>query len=120
MFTIIIIIIIIYCYHFIFLFFLDTDYFILHVAMLCCSTIDHISLFNKICLIHSIIHCNRRLGAFANPPILYGWIYPNLLMVLMIISTYCCVSTATYSVLNCCDVISLWKDMIDWSRWRIS
>jgi Calcium-dependent channel, 7TM region, putative phosphate len=31
-------------------------------------------------------------GAFANPPISYGWIYPNLLMVLMIISTYCCVS----------------------------
>ena len=72
------------------------------------------------CIIRSIIHCNRRLGAFANPPILYGWIYPNLLMVLMIISTYCCVSTAPYSVLNCCDVISLWKDMIDWSRWRIS
>ena len=38
----------------------------------------------------------------------------------MIISTYCCVSTAPYSVLNCCDVIVLWKDMIDWSRWRIS
>jgi hypothetical protein len=31
-------------------------------------------------------------GAFANPPITYGWIYPNLLMVLMIMLTYCCVS----------------------------
>jgi hypothetical protein len=30
--------------------------------------------------------------AILNPPILYGWIYPNLLMVLMIISTYCCIS----------------------------
>ena len=36
-----------------------------------------------------LIYCT--IGAFANPPILYGWIYPNLLMVLMIISTYCCV-----------------------------
>lgn len=33
-------------------------------------------------------------GAFANPTISYGWIYPNLLMVLMIVCTYCCVSTS--------------------------
>lgn len=33
-----------------------------------------------------------KTGALANPPILYGWIYPNLLMVLMIISTYSCIS----------------------------
>ena len=33
-----------------------------------------------------------KTGAFANPPMLYGWIYPNLLMVLMIISTYCCIA----------------------------
>ena len=39
-------------------------------------------------------------GAFANPPISYGWIYPNLLMVLMIISTYCCVSTTTQLALH--------------------
>lgn len=39
--------------------------------------------------------CTRRelrTGAFADPPILYGWIYPNLLMVLMIMLTYSCVS----------------------------
>lgn len=31
-------------------------------------------------------------GAFADPPITYGWIYPNLLMVLMIMLTYCCIA----------------------------
>lgn len=31
-------------------------------------------------------------GVFADPPILYGWVYPNLLMVLMIMVTYSCVS----------------------------
>ncbi len=38
--------------------------------------------------------CTRRelrTGAFADPPVLYGWIYPNLLMVLMIMVTYSCV-----------------------------
>ena len=39
-----------------------------------------------------IFFINVHTGAFANSPILYGWIYPNLLMVLMIIQTYCCVS----------------------------
>lgn len=33
-----------------------------------------------------------RTGAFADPPMLYGWIYPNLLMILMIMLTYSCVS----------------------------
>lgn len=39
--------------------------------------------------------CTRRElrnGAFADPPMDYGWIYPNILMVLMIMVTYCCVS----------------------------
>jgi len=27
-------------------------------------------------------------GPFANPPMLYGWIYPNLLMVIMIVHVY--------------------------------
>lgn len=39
--------------------------------------------------------CTRRelrAGAFADPPMLYGWIYPNIIMVLMILFTYCCVS----------------------------
>jgi hypothetical protein len=31
-------------------------------------------------------------GAFADRPILYGWVYPNLLMVLMILLTYCCIA----------------------------
>ena len=39
-----------------------------------------------------------KTGAFANPQMLYGWIYPNLLMVLMIISTYCCVSNIYFSM----------------------
>lgn len=29
-----------------------------------------------------------KTGVFANPPILYGWIYPNLLMVIMIVHVY--------------------------------
>ena len=33
-----------------------------------------------------------RTGAFADPAMLYGWIYPNLLMILMIMLTYSCVS----------------------------
>lgn len=33
-----------------------------------------------------------RTGSFAPLPMLYGWIYPNLLMVLMIMLTYACVS----------------------------
>jgi hypothetical protein len=33
-----------------------------------------------------------RTGAFADPSMLYGWIYPNLLMILMIMITYSCVS----------------------------
>ena len=40
--------------------------------------------------------CTRRelrTGAFADEPMLYGWIYPNLMMVLMILFTYCGVST---------------------------
>jgi hypothetical protein len=39
--------------------------------------------------------CTRRelrTGAFADPPMLYGWIYPNLMMILMIMLTYNCVS----------------------------
>jgi len=39
--------------------------------------------------------CTRRdlrTGAFAEPPILYGQIYPNLMMVLMIIITYSCIA----------------------------
>jgi hypothetical protein len=42
--------------------------------------------------------CTRRelrTGAFADPPMLYGWIYPNLMMVLMIMLTYCCVSSSS-------------------------
>jgi hypothetical protein len=38
--------------------------------------------------------CTRRelrTGAFADPPMLYGWIYPNLMMILMIMLTYSCV-----------------------------
>ena len=33
-----------------------------------------------------------RTGAFADPPLLYGWIYPSLMMVLMIVITYACIS----------------------------
>lgn len=33
-----------------------------------------------------------RSGAFFDPPMLYGWCYPNILMVLTIMFTYCCVS----------------------------
>jgi hypothetical protein len=33
-----------------------------------------------------------RNGPFADPPMVYGWIYPNILMGLMIMVTYCCVS----------------------------
>ncbi|KAJ1416546.1 hypothetical protein B484DRAFT_434494, partial [Ochromonadaceae sp. CCMP2298] len=39
--------------------------------------------------------CTRRelrTGCFADPPMLYGWIYPNLLMVLMIMLIYCCIA----------------------------
>ena len=35
--------------------------------------------------------CTRRelrSGAFLDPPMLYGWIYPNIMMVLMIVATY--------------------------------
>jgi hypothetical protein len=32
-----------------------------------------------------------RSGVFSDPSILYGWIYPNLLMILMIMFTYSCV-----------------------------
>ena len=42
--------------------------------------------------------CTRRelrTGAFADPPMLYGWIYPNLMMILMIMLTYNCVSITT-------------------------
>lgn len=45
--------------------------------------------------------CTRRelrTGAFADPPMLYGWIYPNLMMILMIMLTYCCVSARS---VNC-------------------
>jgi hypothetical protein len=51
-----------------------------------------------------------RTGAFAGPAMLYGWIYPNLLMILMIMLTYSCVSTivfslkklkSTYLIFNC-------------------
>ena len=31
-------------------------------------------------------------GAFADPPMLYGWIYPSLMMVLMIVTTYSCIA----------------------------
>lgn len=31
-------------------------------------------------------------GAFSDPPMLYGWIYPSLMMVLMIVMTYSCIS----------------------------
>lgn len=33
-----------------------------------------------------------REGAFSDPPLLYGWIYPSLMMVLMIAITYACIS----------------------------
>lgn len=39
--------------------------------------------------------CTRRelrTGAFEDPPMLYGWIYPNLMMVQMIIATYCTIA----------------------------
>eukprot|EP01031_Cornospumella_fuschlensis_P049512 gene49512-60623_t len=39
--------------------------------------------------------CTRRelrTGAFADCPMLYGWIYPNVLMGLMIMCTYACIS----------------------------
>lgn len=39
--------------------------------------------------------CTRRelkTGAFADMPIDYGWIYPNLLMILMILVTYSCIA----------------------------
>ena len=39
--------------------------------------------------------CTRRelsSGTFADPPMLYGWIYPNIMMILMIMTTYSCVS----------------------------
>jgi hypothetical protein len=38
--------------------------------------------------------CTRRdlrTGIFADPPMWYGWVYPNILMVLMIMLTYCTV-----------------------------
>lgn len=41
--------------------------------------------------------CTRRelrTGAFADPPMLYGWIYPNLMMILMIMLTYSSVNTS--------------------------
>lgn len=38
-------------------------------------------------------------GAFADPPMVYGWIYPNILMGLMIMVTYSCVSTIPFSSL---------------------
>jgi hypothetical protein len=31
-------------------------------------------------------------GAFADPPMYYGWIYPSIMMVLMIMVTYCCIA----------------------------
>lgn len=31
-------------------------------------------------------------GAFKDPPMLYGWIYPSLMMVLMIVTTYACIA----------------------------
>jgi hypothetical protein len=37
-------------------------------------------------------YINICIGVNSDPKILYGWIYPNLLMVLMIISTYCCIA----------------------------
>jgi len=33
-----------------------------------------------------------RTGAFADPRVIYGWIYPSLMMVLMIVITYACIS----------------------------
>jgi len=33
-----------------------------------------------------------RQGPFSDPPMLYGWIYPNILMVLMILVTYSCLA----------------------------
>ncbi len=39
--------------------------------------------------------CTRRelrTGVFSVPPMLYGWIYPQLLMVFMIMSTYACIA----------------------------
>ena len=33
-----------------------------------------------------------RTGSFSDPPLLYGWIYPSLMMVLMIVITYACIS----------------------------
>lgn len=33
-----------------------------------------------------------RSGAFADPPMLYGWCYPNIMMVLMIMVTYSCIA----------------------------
>lgn len=39
--------------------------------------------------------CTRRelrSGAFADPPMLYGWCYPNIMMVLMIMVAYSCIA----------------------------
>lgn len=39
--------------------------------------------------------CTRRelkTGAFAEPPVDYGWLYPNLMMILMILLTYSCIA----------------------------
>lgn len=45
-----------------------------------------------------LTHRQLRTGAFADCPMLYGWIYPNILMGVMIMCTYACVrSTAAYS-----------------------
>jgi hypothetical protein len=40
----------------------------------------------------TITRREMRSGVFSDPPMLYGWIYPNLLMVLMIAVTYWCIA----------------------------
>lgn len=61
--------------------------------------LEHIR-FTPLIQILSVIMCldkkkctrrELRTGAFADPPMLYGWIYPNIMMVLMILTTYACV-----------------------------
>jgi hypothetical protein len=42
-------------------------------------------------------HKELHSGVFADAPILYGWIYPNLLMVLMIMVTYSSVSLFSHT-----------------------
>lgn len=66
------------------------------------AAIDHDVILWKAYYYNVLPYLNvTHTGAFANPTISYGWIYPNLLMVLMIVCTYCCVSAS----ILCCVVL---------------